>query len=174
MIFKGLFVMNLYVTIALICNQYLKYIFCMRLTTFSDYALRTLVFLEIKTDKLANISEIAAVYGVSQNHLMKVVHFLAKRGYIDSLRGKGGGIRLKLKAEEINIGELIRATEGGNALIDCIDKGQACRIFPACNLIQIFRDAHAAFYAVLDQYTLADVAKNRNELSQILIVPIKK
>src|SRR5512147_889263 len=130
----------------------------MRLTTFSDYSLRVLMYLAADRERLATIDEIAAAYKISRNHLMKVVHLLARSGYLETVRGKGGGMRLARAPERINVGEVLRATEDGFALVDCFEDGHVdCRIARACVLKNAIAQALEAFLRVLDGYTLADL-----------------
>lgn len=143
----------------------------MRLTTFSDYAMRTLVYLGLQHGQLATIANIAQAYGISENHLMKVVHLLGQRGYVETLRGKGGGLRLARAPERINIGELLRVTEGNTGLLECLDGESACCIQPACKLMGILREAQAAMFAVLDRHTLADLLQSEGPLARILMFP---
>ena len=141
----------------------------MRLTTFSDYSLRVLIFLGLHQDRLATIGEIASAYGISENHLMKVVHSLAQRGYIETSRGKGGGMRLKLPADQINVGEVIRGTEENSKLVECFDaEVSACRIEPACILRGVLGRAVEAFYAVLDRVKLSDLLVSKPRLGKLL------
>lgn len=132
----------------------------MRLTRYTDYAVRVLMHLGTDPDRLASIAEIAHAYGISQNHLMKVVHDLGKSGYVASVRGRGGGIRLARPPAEIRIGEVIRHTEEGFTLTDC----ENCAIAPACGLTPVVLEALAAFLAVFDRYTLADLLGQRSAL----------
>ncbi|MDE1918108.1 MAG: Rrf2 family transcriptional regulator [Sphingomonadales bacterium] len=125
----------------------------MRLTRFSDYAVRVMLYLAAHDDRLCSISEIAKAYDISQNHLMKVVSDLAGHGYILSQRGRSGGIRLASPPEQINIGRLIRHTEGEIDLVGCAD----CRLRGACTLPGPLDLALNAFFAVLERYTLAEV-----------------
>ncbi len=142
----------------------------MRLTTFSDYTLRVLMYLALNDTRLATIPEIAAAYDISQNHLMKVVHQLALAGVIESVRGKGGGIRLARAPEAIRIGEIVRSTEGEAPIVECLsDDPHACRITGACKLTRVLVDAFDALYESLDRYTLADLTNNRTALASILV-----
>ena len=141
----------------------------MRLTTFSDYSLRVLIYLGSAPERLATIEQVAAAYGISGNHLMKVVHYLAQRGYIETVRGKGGGMRLARAPEAINVGEVIRATEDSLALVECFEPGETdCRIARVCVLKQALREALKAFLAVLDRYTLADLIAPARPLARLL------
>ncbi|HUY03204.1 MAG TPA: Rrf2 family transcriptional regulator [Rhodocyclaceae bacterium] len=141
----------------------------MRLTTFSDYTLRVLMYLAIDPEQLATIPAIAAAYGISENHLMKVVHQLARAGVLESTRGKGGGIRLARPPEEIHLGQVVRMSEGTAPIVECLGEGEsACCIAPACRLSGVLVRAFNALYDVLDEYTLADLVKNRRVLSQAL------
>ena len=143
----------------------------MRLTTFSDYTLRVLIFLGTTADRIATIGEVAAAYGISENHLMKVVHSLARRGYIETVRGKGGGMRLRLAPEAINVGEVIRGTEEDSRFVECFDKSTSdCRIEPACVLKGILGRALEAFFASLDRYTLSDLIAPRPKLAKLLVL----
>ncbi len=141
----------------------------MRLTTFSDYTLRVLMYLGVRQGELATIAEIAAAYGISENHLMKVVHFLAQQGYVETVRGKGGGLRLAMAPEDIGVGEVVRGTEETLALVECFDAEQSqCNIAPACLLKGVFKKATAAFFAELDRHTLADLLRPAPRLARIL------
>lgn len=134
----------------------------MKMTAYTDYSLRTLIYLaSMENGRLCNIQEISEVYGISKNHLMKVVHHLGKLGVIETIRGRNGGFRLALPPDKINIGKLIRETEEGFYLVDCFhpDKPNACIIAPVCGLKHVFDEALRAFLHVLDQYTLADLVK---------------
>lgn len=125
----------------------------MRLTRFSDYAVRVMLYLAAHPDRLCSIAEIATAYDISQNHLMKVVSDLAANGYIQSTRGRGGGIRLARPPHAINIGRLIRHTEGEIDLVGCSD----CKLKGACRLPGPLDLALDAFFGVLDRYTLDQV-----------------
>lgn len=143
----------------------------MRLTSYSDYSLRVLITLAAlnKTEKIS-IQEIAEAFRISKNHLMKVVHRLGLLGLIETTRGRGGGIRLKSKPEEINIGWLIRQTEDDFQIVECFDEARnACIISPVCQAKQMFNQALQAYLHVLDQYTLYDITTNNPELKQIIL-----
>lgn len=135
----------------------------MRLTLYSDYSLRVLVYLATHGDRLCSIAEIARGYGISQNHLMKVVNDLSRAGFVESVRGRFGGIRLARPAEALNVGEVIRHTEEGFDLVDCPN----CVIAPACGLTRVLCEAVRAFLKVLDGYTVADLIGQRDALAQI-------
>ena len=142
----------------------------MRLTAFSDYTLRVLMFLALKGDRRATIPEIAEAYAVSENHLMKVVHQLAKQGVIESARGKGGGIRLAHPAAEVRLGAVVRASEGDGPIVECLSGNPGgCRIAPACRLAGVLGQAFEVFYAALDATTLADLVQQPQELQAILL-----
>ena len=133
----------------------------MRLTRFTDYALRVLIYLAIKPDDLATIGEIAEKYQISQNHLMKIVHKLGKYGYVATVRGRQGGIRLARPPKAINIGEFVRRFEEDLLIVECFDgKNNSCCIAGACGLAGILNDALVSFLKTLDAKTLADVLKN--------------
>lgn len=129
----------------------------MRLSTFSDYNLRVLMYLGIHPDRLVTIPEIADAHRISENHLTKVVHQLGRRGYVETVRGKGGGVRLAKPPKDIVLGEVIRQTEGDIQMAECFADNSTCRIQGACRLQDILVDAVAAMLHVLDTYTLADL-----------------
>lgn len=141
----------------------------MRLTAFSDYTLRVLMYLGVRRDGLVTIAEIAAAYGISENHLMKVVHFLARQGYVETVRGRGGGLRLAVAPEDIVVGEVVRGTEDSLALVECFDAERCeCNIASACLLKGIFKKAAAAFFAELDRHTLSDLLRPAPRLARML------
>ncbi len=140
----------------------------MRLTRYTDYAMRVLLYLGAQPEKVCSISEIARAYGISQNHLMKVAHDLGKAGYIEGVRGRSGGIRLAKPADEINVGDVVRQTEEGFELVEC----STCVIAPACGLTGALDEALAAFMAVLDRYTLADLLKKRSKLMRLFEIQL--
>jgi Rrf2 family nitric oxide-sensitive transcriptional repressor len=129
----------------------------MHLTRFTDYGLRTLIFLALVPDRLASIAEISTAYGISESHMTKVVYALGQAGLIETLRGRGGGLRLARAPGEIGIGEVVRKMEPDLALLEC-QAGQPCAIGGLCRLQSIADEAASALLAVLDKYTLADIA----------------
>jgi Rrf2 family nitric oxide-sensitive transcriptional repressor len=141
----------------------------MRLTTFSDYSIRVIMYLGVQQGRLVKISDIANAYNISENHLTKVVHHLSQRSYIETVRGKGGGLRLVRDPKTINIGEIIRDTEGDAGFLPCLDTEGACCIQSSCKLMGILREAQIALYAVLDKYTLADLLTPEEPLAIIFL-----
>ena len=142
----------------------------MRLTTFTDYTLRVLIYLGTRQGerRLATIGDIATAYGVSENHLMKIVHHLAQQGYVETTRGKGGGMRLARAPEKINIGEVVRGAEEDLAVVECFQKNNfKCPIVPVCTLRGILGQAMGAFFEVLDGQTLADLLQPQAQLARI-------
>ena len=141
----------------------------MRLTVYTDYALRVLMYLAVKEDGLATIDEIAKSYSISRNHLMKVVHQLGVAGYIETVRGRGGGLRLAKPIAAIGLGEVVRYTEPDMAIVSCFEPlGAPCAIRPACVLKRALTKARDAFLDVLDGYTLGDLVEPRGRLSGLL------
>lgn len=136
----------------------------MRLTRYTDYAMRVLIYLAARPDALCSIAEITRAYGVSQSHLMKVVNDLVNAGYLTSVRGRFGGIKLARDPRDINVGAVVRHTEDGFELVDCAD----CVIAPACGLTGALDEALAAFLAVLDGYSLHDLMTRRRSVAALL------
>lgn len=132
----------------------------MRLTRYTDYAMRVLLHLAARNHGLASIGEIASLYDISRNHLMKVVQDLAQAGFVHTVRGRGGGISLARPADQIVIGQVVRQTEDGFQLVDC----GSCLIASACTLPRVLNEATAAFIAVLDKYTIADLLDQRHQM----------
>jgi len=142
----------------------------MRLTTYTDYALRVLIYLGLKGDKLATIREIAERFQISKNHLMKIVHNLGKDGYIETIRGRHGGLRLARPPKAINIGEITRRYEEDLRIVECFDrKSNTCLIAGSCGLASHLDEALKAFLSVLDAKTLADILKGSPGLRQQLL-----
>lgn len=141
----------------------------MRLTVYTDYSLRVLMYVALHPERRPTIGEIASSYGISKNHVMKVVHQLGVAGYIGTVRGQSGGMGLARPAAEIILGEVVRRTEPDLALVPCFDPiDAACVITPACKLRRALHQARAAFLAVLDEYSLADLVDNREILRALL------
>ncbi|MBS0237175.1 MAG: Rrf2 family transcriptional regulator [Proteobacteria bacterium] len=140
----------------------------MRLTVLSDYSLRVLMYLGIHDDRLCTIAQIAQSYGISENHLMKVVNRLGQCGFIETMRGRGGGLRLGREAQTITLGEVLRATEDDFQLVECFGENNMCRISEPCQLRLALQRALKAYFAELDSWTLADIVRNRKALSSIL------
>ncbi len=136
----------------------------MKLTLYTDYAIRTLMHLAARDGDLSSIAEIARAYGISQNHLMKIVQDLSATGYVETVRGRNGGVRLGRPAAAINLGGLVRHTEAGFDLVDC----PSCAIAGACGLPLVLAEAMRAFLGVLDRYTLADISRDRSRLWAML------
>ena len=140
----------------------------MELSQFTDYSLRVLIHAALRGKELSSVKEIATAYDISRNHLVKVVHNLAKLGYLDTFRGKGGGIALGKPAEDIGIGKLVRATEN-LAILECFPSGKGtCCIAGVCELQTVMGKALQAFMAELDKVTLADLMKRKTTLRQRL------
>ena len=143
----------------------------MRLTLYTDYALRALMFLALKGDKLSTIQEIAATYDISGNHLMKLVTELGRAGLIETVRGRNGGLRLAMAPEDINIGALVRRTEDDGQHVECFEAvTNHCRITASCKLRHKLREALEAYYAVLDEVTLADLVARPQPLRRLLAI----
>jgi Rrf2 family transcriptional regulator, nitric oxide-sensitive transcriptional repressor len=134
----------------------------MRLTLHTDYALRVLMYVGVKRDRVSTIPEIVERFDISKGHVMKVVHHLAQKGYLETIRGKRGGMRLARKPEQINVGAVVRDMEEELGVLGCLQgrKGY-CRIEECCLLRSALRDATNAFLATLDRYTLQDLVKPR-------------
>lgn len=133
----------------------------MRLTAYTDYALRTLMYLATHRDRLVTISEIADVHGISKNHLMKVVYQLGLSGVVETSRGRNGGLRLNHEPADINIGDMVRKTETDFHMAECFDpSGNRCLYSPACALEDVLRSATTAYLGILDKVTLESLIKN--------------
>jgi Rrf2 family nitric oxide-sensitive transcriptional repressor len=143
----------------------------MRLSTFTDYSLRLLMYLAVEPQRRATIAEVAAAFGISQHHLTKVAHGLGRHGWLANVRGHGGGLALALAPRQIVVGEVVRDTENGALPAACFaDADSACAIGTACRLRGVLDEALQAFSRVLDRYTLADLAADPQALAQLLFV----
>ncbi|MED4061117.1 Rrf2 family transcriptional regulator [Priestia megaterium] len=137
----------------------------MRLTNYTDYSLRVLIFLALKKgEELSTTKEIAENYNISNNHLVKIIHQLAQLGYIETIRGRNGGIKLAKDPRKINIGEVVSKTEEDFHIVDCF---QQCATSPACKLKDALHEALQAFLKILNGYTLEDLVQNKEELNQL-------
>jgi Rrf2 family transcriptional regulator, nitric oxide-sensitive transcriptional repressor len=144
----------------------------MKLTGFTDYSLRVLIYLATQPKQRATIAEISRSFDVSENHLVKVVHFLGKSGWLANVRGKGGGLELAMPPELVPIGKVVRQTEGAAVVAECFSEhGGKCSIVGICRLQGVLGEAVAAFYGVLDRYSLADLVHNRQALAKVLFFP---
>lgn len=142
----------------------------MHITRYTDYSLRVLIFLAVQPDRLATIQEIADSYSISKNHLMKVVHQLNRKGYVETIRGKNGGLRLNMEPRNINVGVLVRETEQDLQLVECFSSDNGCVIAPVCGLKNMFAEALEAFLNALDQHSLEELlpAQKTPQLMRLL------
>lgn len=142
----------------------------MNITRFTDYSLRTLIYLALQEGQPVTIKEVADRYGISKNHLMKIVQELNTKGFLAATRGKNGGIRLSRDPADINIGALVRSIEQSSTLVECFGADNQCVITPACRLRVAFAEAMEGFFQCLDCYTLADlVTEDQPQLQQLLL-----
>ncbi|HEY8254602.1 MAG TPA: Rrf2 family transcriptional regulator [Rhizomicrobium sp.] len=139
------------------------------LTFYSDYSLRLLMYVSVKRDGLVTIQEVADAYGISKNHLMKVAFELGRKGFLETVRGRGGGLRLARPPEKIGVGEVVRAMEEDFTMVECFEpKTNQCVITGPCRLRGALSRALKAYFAVLDEYTLADLAGQNPVLARVL------
>ncbi|PKL94791.1 MAG: Rrf2 family transcriptional regulator [Gammaproteobacteria bacterium HGW-Gammaproteobacteria-8] len=142
----------------------------MRLTQYTDFSIRVLIYLGLNPERRCTIQEIADGYRISRNHLMKVVQQLAQAGYVESTRGSGGGLKLGRAVEKINLGEVIKEMEPDFGLVECFRENNQCVITPACRLPPMLSKATHAFFEVLSEYTLADLlGKKQAKQMRILL-----
>jgi Rrf2 family nitric oxide-sensitive transcriptional repressor len=141
----------------------------MRLTVYSDYSLRLLMYAALRPGELVTVQQVADAYGISRNHLMKVAFELGRHGFLETVRGRGGGLRLARAPERIGLGEVIRRTEDDFNLVECFDAdSDACALTGACRLKGALSRALKAYLAVLDEYTLADLTRKNTGLARLL------
>ncbi|MBT8059163.1 MAG: Rrf2 family transcriptional regulator [Xanthomonadales bacterium] len=140
----------------------------MKLTRFTDYSLRVLIYLGLKDNGRVTIREISEAYGISRNHLMKVVSLLTRMGYLDARRGPGGGIALARPTSDIVIADVVRDMEDDLNMVECFCEGGSCIINPVCELKSVLTQALTAYLDTLERYTLKDLLKPRRELAQVL------
>ncbi len=145
----------------------------MKLTHFTDYSLRVLIYLGLEQDKLVTIRSISDAYGISRNHLMKVVSLLSRMGYLQAQRGPGGGIRLARTPQQINLADVIQDTEEDLAMVECFSEEGHCIITPVCKLQRIIAMALNAYIQTLKAHTLQDLLQPEKELLQLLDIPEK-
>ncbi len=151
----------------------------MRLTDYTDYSLRVMLFLAVRGEGLSTIQEISDAYGISKNHLMKVVQRLGELGWVETVRGRNGGLRMNPRSATLSVGEVVRATENDFALVGCFGgagdgvEHRSCVIEPHCRLKGVFAAARDAFFAELDRHLIGDLARPASPLAMALgIVPI--
>ncbi len=142
----------------------------MELSAYSDYCIRVLMQAALRCPERVTVDEVARTFDISRHHLVKVVHDLGRNGYLETRRGIGGGFTLARPPGEIRLGDIIRLGEETEVVINCMDDGDqcACRLYPACRLKGVFDEAAAAFFKVLDNYSLADVVKQPNKMRTVL------
>jgi Rrf2 family transcriptional regulator, nitric oxide-sensitive transcriptional repressor len=145
----------------------------MQLTLYTDYGLRTLILLALAPDQLQTVTSISQSYGISRNHLVKVVARLAELGYVKTARGRGGGIRLARSPGEVRVGDVVRDLECELGVVECLQKqGGSCVIAPACRLKGLLAGAMEAYMSVLDQHTIADLVRERAPMARLLGIPL--
>jgi len=145
----------------------------MQLTQYTDFGLRTLIALGLNPGNQLTVTRISDAYSISRHHLVKVVARLAELGYVETLRGKGGGVRLAQEPGQIRIGAVVRSMEAELGVVECLEEdGGRCVIAPACRLKSVLREATREFLDSLDQYTLADVLRQRQPVARLLGIPV--
>jgi len=140
----------------------------MKLTRFTDYSLRVLIYLGLSDESRVTIREISEAYGISRNHLMKVVSLLTRMGYLDARRGPGGGIALAKPPREIIVADVVRDMEDDLNLVECFCTGGTCAIKPVCELKSILGEALTAYLSTLENYTLKDLIRPKAKLAAVL------
>jgi len=146
----------------------------MQLTQYTDFALRVLIALAVSPDERATVSDVSRAYGISRHHLVKVVGRLAELGYVQTVRGKGGGMRLARRPQQIGIGAVVRDMEAELGVVECLKAGGGhCVIAPACHLKTILHGATGKFLRELDNHTLAEVLGQRAQLGRLLGIPVR-
>lgn len=137
----------------------------MQITRFTDYGLRTLMYVAARSENIASVKEVSDHYGISRNHLVKVVHRLSQLGYIETTKGKGGGIKIAKGTEKLRLGELIKQLEPNMNMVECFDaKTNTCRITGSCQLKHYLFEATQSFINTMNKYTLADTVQNKELL----------
>lgn len=158
MYFKYRFVLIPFATCVTLCSR-------MQLRAYSDYSLRVLMYAALRGPERVTVDEVAQAFAISRNHLVKIVHDLGGKGYLDTHRGIGGGFTLARPPHRIQLGDIVRLGEETDTVIGCAGKdGRPCQLFPACRLKGVLDEAAAAFFRVLDAYTLADLVKHPHKM----------
>lgn len=146
----------------------------MQLTSFTDYSLRVLVYAAVHRESRCQTADVAGLFGISRHHVVKVVNELAHLGYLDTMRGRDGGFRLALPPDQVRLGDVVRRTEGSIAIVECFDPAtNTCPLLPACGLKDALGEAFAAFLAVLDRRTLADLMAEPRWLARMKALPAR-
>lgn len=137
----------------------------MKLTSYTNYAMRSLQLAALKSPNLVRVDDVAKIHNISRPHIMKVVHELGKAGYLETVRGRGGGFRLARPAHQIIVGDVVRITEGPMDVVECFNREKnTCPLIGICILSRKIQEATAAFMAVLDDLTIADISANKGQL----------
>lgn len=147
----------------------------MQLTSFTDYSLRVLVYAAVHRDRRCQTADVAGTFGISRHHVVKVVNELAHLGYLDTVRGRDGGFTLAQPPDEVRLGDVVRRTEGSIAIVECFDpRTNTCPLLPACGLKDALGEAFAAFLAVLDRHTLADLMAEPRWIARVRALPARR
>jgi Rrf2 family nitric oxide-sensitive transcriptional repressor len=146
----------------------------MRLTQLTDYAMRLLIFLAQRPQRLCTIAEVAGHYGISEAHLVKVTHQMGRSGWIVTTRGHGGGIRLARKPRDIVLGQVVRSMEPGLFVVECFSMGNSCTLTGTCKLTGVMDGALRSFMQYLDEHTLADILPAAPDASATHVVRVKR
>lgn len=140
----------------------------MQLDKFTDYALRILVVLAVRSPERLSTSSIAKIYDLSDNHLSKVSSELVRCEFVLSVRGRTGGLTLAMPAKDISVGAVVRALKADAPVVECFGSNKSCRILPACGLRTPMQEAQEAFFAALDPYSLHDISRAKTSLAALL------
>jgi Rrf2 family transcriptional regulator, nitric oxide-sensitive transcriptional repressor len=139
----------------------------MKLTSYTNYALHSLQLAALKSPDLVRVDDVAKIHNLSRPHIMKIVHELGRAGYLETVRGRGGGFRLARPPEEIIVGDVVRITEGPLDVVECFNpEKNTCPLMGVCILSRKMQEATAAFMTVLDDLTIAQIASNRGQLME--------
>ncbi|PCH97047.1 MAG: Rrf2 family transcriptional regulator [Rhodobacteraceae bacterium] len=139
----------------------------MKLTSYTNYALRSLQLAALKSPELVRVDDVARIHGLARPHIVKIVHALGKAGYLETVRGRGGGFRLGQPADKITVGNVVRLTEGPLDVVECFNpEKNTCPLIGICKLSRKIQEATQAFMAVLDDLTIADISANKGQLME--------